>query len=289
MKRTTQTAAAWAAALLVTLVAGHVGPSAGAQGQAFDVEFDADLSNCVDNVFVRLDSFERINGFLPPGFAARDASAAAGEPAPLGMGLLAGVSFECEWSEVDGGPVDTSWVFTVVETPEVEGLELEQGVPPTGGEPWLDLYLFGYYTSARVTARALRHAGFHAVRAETAVDFSATNTTARSTISDSRGEVAEVEVAGAVPNDKQPNVRFWHQSDKGLSYFQWNRSPYRQFTGEITACALRPDSILAQVFGVTDCSGLASPSSAIGVVVPNPSNFDGFFRFMPGVEAAPVR
>jgi hypothetical protein len=253
------------------------------------IEVGADLVDCVDNVFTRFDSFERVNLLLPPGFEAKDASAAAGAPVPLGSALLAGVSFECGWSELDGGPVTTSWVFAIVETPSVSGLELEQGVPPTGGEPWLDLYILGYYTSGDGTAALLRDAGLEVVGGHTTVDFGPTNTTARSTVSDDRGPVATVEVVGALAVDKQPNVRFWFQSERGLGYFRWNRSPYRQYTGDVVSCSLRPDTTIGIVFDGSDCSALASPTRATGTVVSDPSSFRGVFRFLSGVAPERVR
>lgn len=263
-------------------------------GKAMDerrggASIDASLLGCTDVILVHFESFDRINSFLPSGFAARDASAANGAPVPFGMGIIAAVAFRCDWSELDQEPVTMSWVFAIVNAPTVPGLELEQGVPSNGGEPWLDLYILGYYTSGRSTARELHKAGLDPVDSVTTVNFGLLDRTASATITDRRGQVAEIEVVGVDPDPKQPNVRFWLQSSKGTSYFRWNRSPYEQYLGEITSCSLRPDSILAAAFGGTDCSPAGSTSPRIGVVVPNPSDLVGFFRFLRGVWAEPVR
>lgn len=258
-------------------------------GRGTGAPIDAGLLGCTDVVFAHFESFDRINSFLPSGFAARDASAANHAPVPFGMGLIAGVAFKCSWSEIDQQQVSTSWAFTIVDTPTIPGLELEQGVPSAGGEPWLDLYVLGYYTSGRSTARELRKAGLDPVDSVTTVDFGPLKRTASATITDRRGQVAQIEVIGVDPDPKQPNVRFWLQSGGGTSYFRWIRSPYEQYVGEITSCSLRPDSILAAAFGGTDCSPSGSTSPRIGVVVPNPSDLVGFFRFLRGVWAEPVR
>jgi hypothetical protein len=245
----------------------------------------ANLRGCVDNHNIRMISFEHADSFLPPGFKSHDADVIlfnwtpGGASVPQGRSAAVSPGLVCEWSDWEQGPIEINWIVIPIGRPTVTGLEVDSS--------YIDLYLVTYLTSGAKTRARFKRLGYPTFEAATESGFTfgppSPIGTARTV--DDAGTLADYTVAGAVPVRSAFHVRVWFQTPKGLGFFTWDRSESTVLVGHLPTCSLRPRSTHAQVFGTTDCSAAGpSPGDSIGALFSEPTDFEGDFRFLPGVR-----
>lgn len=268
---------AWAvaAALLSVALAGcgdGGGPGADAVGPAATpLEILAGASQCQTAILFQFVDYSATDTFLPPGFHPRDPQAFLGAPVAVGQAAIVLANMACAASELEGGPLNHSFLGIFVETPVVPGETLPGG---------LDFYEVEHLAGPGATDRLLASLGWSLRRADVRVPASEAGAAlVQAEVADASGVLYAVQGSAPVPyNFDLDRIRFWHQSPQGLGHFLIDAQLDARFGPGV--CSLRADSTAARLSGATTC-----PTGETLVATFPGLSYDGWFRFLPGVEA----
>jgi hypothetical protein len=244
-------------------------------------------ATCANVLLFQFVGFAQTDAYLPPGFHPRDAQEFLQTALAFGQAGVLLMSLQCDSPTM--GPLNVSFVAIFVEPPVVDGLE-----PGT-----FDFFELARYGPVGQFGGALQRADWPMIEAE--VQMTALDPTAgmdvMASISDGEGEVAWVAgtAAAAVPVGVGP-TRFWHQSNDGLAYIEYDANldanvgtglcraragtPFAAFVGEP----------LADIpgFGQLSCPGVIGQGDDIAdpvVAIITDPQFNATFHWLPGVYA----
>ncbi|MCI5067891.1 hypothetical protein [Acidovorax sp.] len=216
--------------------------------------------------------------FLPEGFVTRDAAALLEVPPAAEITGLAAAylnAYDCPEHPLGNPGLDAGEVSILVEPPILE--------PDPGLEPsLLDFYLPLHYGSPGTAfLRTLEDSGYAAASgtAEVSVPDPVAGATINTSValSDAMGEVFRFVLATPVTTSTTGIVRLWHLTPSGPAAIElrFNEQPVGR--GVILSCAIREESVAAEVIGTTACL----PGGGLGLVF-SPQGWQGEYRVFSG-------
>lgn len=248
---------------------GEPGADAGPAAQDAFQPIALSASDCVEVDAIVLVEFDHLDGLLPAGFKAADASVLLGSPVPTGKGGVFLATIVCGPSDLEAEPFAGGAVAIGVEVPDVAGDR------PAATH----LYELGHATPSPVIQSALADLSWPLVGTQVQTAARGPAAGGSGSVADAEGEVYSIEVTGVTETiPVSGTYRWWHDAPSGLSYFDYTVE-LDISTGPGT-CTMRAGSVAALATGQTACT----PGDAI-LMVGTGHNEVLRIEHLPGVHA----
>jgi hypothetical protein len=171
-------------------------------------------ATCANVLLFQFVDYAQTDAYLPPGFHPRDPQGFLQTAVAFGQAGILLMALRCESPTM--GPLNVSFVAIFVEPPVVDGLE-----PGT-----FDFFELARYGPATEFGGALHSPLWPTNPADvllTTLDPATSGMDVMATVTDGEGEVAWVAgTAAAGINVGTGPTRFWHQSNGGLAYIEYD-------------------------------------------------------------------
>lgn len=171
-------------------------------------------ATCANVLLFQFVDFAKTDSYLPPGFHPRDPQDFLQTAVAFGQAGVLLMALRCESPTM--GPLNVSFVAIFVEPPVVEGVEAGT----------FDFFELARYGPAGEFGGVLDRAGWPTHEAGvllTTLDPTTAGVDVMATVTDGEGEVAWVAgTAAAGVNVGTGPTRFWHQSNDGLAYIEYD-------------------------------------------------------------------
>ncbi|HUR68142.1 MAG TPA: hypothetical protein VM370_02770 [Candidatus Thermoplasmatota archaeon] len=246
------------------------GAAAGALDLSQPYRFSLNAT-CIESDIILLVDMAKLQGQLPDGFHAADASSLGGLPVspPTGRGAVLATAFVCDTTDRNASYAEGQ-VAILVDAPDVAGdrpaafldfYELYRYVPM--GQPGPKLDALGWaHEHGNVSATMTRTSGTGEVVGHEGPAFSMTVTTPGSA-------------------QAQGTARFWHDLPTGLAWVDYTfETPVDQLLGRVE-CDIASGSVLAEASGITTCGPDNSLGMGFAAISPAVA-----FEYAPGVHAS---
>ncbi len=228
--------------------------------------FENSSSGCPESIGIILLEPAKLQALLPENFTVRDAGDFFDLPTQTGSGVLFFNAVECDQES-------SAEIGVYIHAPDVDSHDAAD----------FDFYMLGYASSKSWLVENLTAVGSPAENGSFSAQVDAPASLAGLGSAEAQGESGmrySFEAIGSAPQPFELVARFWQAVPTGMVVWQYDIPENEALAGTLSSCTFPSDSLLQQILGQQDCSGLETAS----LLFPQQS-YDGEVRYLPEASA----